>query len=397
MATFGLVFLGIGYWLAFPERGAKLHKRYDVLAPFALFVFVGITGLYSRNTGAWLSELRVLLPFFGLPLVFYLLPPMTPQQYKNLHYWFIFWVGMVCITMNIDYLLHAPQWIYILKHGQSVEPKLFWIKPIDHIRFSLLLAFSSVASGYFLFFTKEENPRTRLFLRLFLGISLFLCVETLHLLAVRSGLLAFYATVFLGAIVYFFQKKQLLVGIFALSSIIAIPLIAIKTIPSLSAKYYYSQWDFIEFKAGRLAETSDAGRLSSMIAGIYIGNSSPIYGVGFGDIPAESGYQYDIYFPNAAEPLPPHNQWIFYYAGGGFIGVLLLFGSFFIPLKTYKKNILFVLVWSIIFWSYTIESTLTTAFGVAITGFFMGMATNMEGNLRVEGLENKQNLQNQLV
>ncbi len=376
MSTFGLVFLGVGYWLAFPERAANLRTRYDVLAPFTLFIFVGITGLYSRNTGAWLSELRVLLPFFGLPLVFFLLPPITTEQYKKLHYWLIFWVGMVCITMNIDYILHTEQWIFTLQHGQSIEPKLFWIKPIDHIRFSLLLAFSSIASAYFLFFTHEENPKKRLFQRVFWSIWLLLCVETLHLLAVRSGLLAFYATAFIAVIVWIYQKRQFLVGILILIAMIIIPLIAIKMIPSLSAKFYYSEWDYVEFKEGRLGESSDAGRLSSIMAGVYVGNSSPLYGVGFGDVAGESGYQYAVHFPHAAEPLFPHNQWVFYYAGGGIIGLLLLFASFFIPLKKYRKNVLFVLMWSVVFWSYMSEATLSTALGVATISFFMGMATN---------------------
>ena len=137
-------------------------KRNDAILPVILWFFIVLTGFYSRNTGNWLELVRILLPFFGLPIVFLWLPQLSKIDYRWLHFWLIFLVIVVCLTMNIDYFLHKDAWIIALKQGQAIDPKLLWIKPIDHIRFSLLLAFSTLLSGYFLFFTKEKNRITQI-------------------------------------------------------------------------------------------------------------------------------------------------------------------------------------------------------------------------------------------
>ena len=288
MATFGLVFLGLGYAAAFPERLKAIRTRYDVLLPILFWFFMVITGFYSRNTQDWLWQIRLMLPYFGLPFVLFLLPAISLKAYKYLHYWLLFLVAIVCITMNIDYALHAADWIVALGKGQSIDPMLLWIKPIDHIRFSLLLAFSALASAYF-FIENSETPR---FERVLMAISFILNTETLHLLTVRIGLLAFYAIAIAGLFILIIRKKKWLLGTTILAGIVALPFFAMKIMPNLYTKFYYSYWDLLQYKNGTLTETSDVGRLNSIVSGIYIGNSSPVIGVGYGDILAESGYQY---------------------------------------------------------------------------------------------------------
>ncbi len=376
MAIFGLFFLSIAHLFLFPENAKKMLGRYDVLLPTALWFFVVITGFYSKNTNDWLELVRIMLPFFGLPLVFFWLPPISQNQYKWLHYWLLFLVAIVCCTMNADYLLHKSKWLVALSQGQAIDPMLLWIKPIDHIRFSLLLAFSCLLSGYFLFF----SPKTNRIQQVLFAFLTLLCLETLHLLSVRSGLLAFYATAILALLVWAIRQKRFLQGAGILAALFCFFYLSLKFIPSLSTKYYYTQWDIFQFKAGDLLQGSDGRRISSILLGIKIGNTNPVFGVGYGDIWSESGYQYALHASHL-KPLLPHNEWVYHYAGGGIIGVLLLFGSFFAPLWFYRKNPIFTLLWLVIFWSFFTESTLSTALGVAIVGCFLGLNINVNKNV----------------
>ena len=381
MATFGLVFLGIAYRVAVPERASALRTRADIWLPLLVWLFVIFTGFYSRHLDTWWAQVRLLMPFFSLPFVFFWLPPLTTKQYRGLHFWLIFLVLLAAISTGSGYFLHHADWLFKLAHGQSIEPTLLWIKPIDHIRFSLILAFCALSSSFFFLETLDEkvkiNERKKLIHSIFFGFSSLILILILHLLAVRSGLLAFYATAVAAVFWWVFHKKHIFTGAFAFILLATLPLIAFKTIPSVATKFYYSRWDIDQLKDGNFGETSDAGRLSSMMTGIYMGNSSPIGGVGFGDIEVESIYQYALHFPTATTPpLSPHNQFIYVYAGAGLLGLFLFLSSFFVPIWYYRQNKLFLLAWSVVFCSYLTESTLATSLGVTFVSFFMGLAAN---------------------
>lgn len=385
MATFGLVFLGIAYRIALPERASALRPRVDVWLPLLIWLFVVFTGFYSRHLDTWWAQVRLLMPFFALPLVFFWLPPLSPQQHRGLHLWLILLVLLAAISTGSGYFLHHTEWLSKLSQGQSIEPALLWIKPIDHIRFSLLLAFSALCSAFF--FIESLNSKTEIHeikkeYRLIYAVSLGFCslilIVTLHLLAVRSGLLAFYVTAIVAIFWWIIYKKRIFSGIFTLILLAGLPIIAFKTMPSVAAKFYYSRWDIDQLKVGNLGETSDAGRITSILTGIYMGNSSPIGGVGFGDIEMESIYQYARHFPRATTPpLSPHNQFIYVYAGAGLLGLGLFLSSFLVSSWCYRQNKLFLLAWCVVLCSYLTESTLATSLGVTFVSFFMGIAANL--------------------
>jgi O-antigen ligase len=374
MAMFGLVLLGIlsriyGFGKALPS----FMGRIDVFAPAVVVVFTIFTGLYSADTKFWWREVTLLAPVLGLPIVLYWLAPMSERQYKGLYAVLVVFCAIAAASTLYTYYSMPAYYEALLKQGQSIQPRLLGIKPIDHIRFSLLCALACVTGGYLWWHSFEQKWR---WLWGFCALVLF---ASLHILAVRSGLLALYLCLAAVGLRQIISQKEYLKGGLVFFALLVLPFLAVKISPSLRGKYEYARWEMEQFfEKGSVAQNSDAGRWASIYVGVQIGNQNPLLGVGFGDVGHQAYYYYAKYFPNAQRQLLPHNEWAYRYAGGGVLGVLALCFSFFVPLF-YKKrytDFLFLMFNIVVFSSFLTESTLSTALGVALFSFFSAISIN---------------------
>lgn len=374
MAMFGLVLLGIlSRIYGFGKTLPPLMTRKDVLAPAVLVVFTIITGVYSTDIKFWWHEVALLMPILGLPIVLYWLAPMSERQYKGLYAVLVAVCAIAAASTLYTYYNMPEYYAILLKQGQSVEPRLLGIKPIDHIRFSLLSALACMA-GFYLWWQHFEG-RLR-WVWLFCALIL---VASLHILAVRSGLLALYLCFFAAGLRQIFVRKSLKTGFGVLCCILLMPFVALRFSPSLQAKYGYAKWEMTQFfEKGSVAQNSDAGRLASIYVGVRVGNESPLFGVGFGDVGHKTAYYYAKYFPNAERQLLPHNEWAYRYAGGGIVGILALLIAVFVPLFCERRyhDFLFLMLNIVLLSSFLTESTLSTALGVALFSFFTAISIN---------------------
>jgi O-antigen ligase len=114
--------------------------------------------------------------------------------------------------------------------------------------------------------------------------------------------------------------------------------------------------------------------LGSIQAGIELGKESPILGVGIGDIRTKTNDFLKKKYPELANlGLLPHNQYVFYFAATGLVGLLLfLFCTIFpfFPNKAYT-DLFFCSVQFIFFSSFLVEHTLEAQIGTASYLFFM--------------------------
>lgn len=349
--------LGIN-WLGFLNRK-------DYLAMTIPFFLVLVSALYSEDMDYTIERLRIKLPFLLLPFAFYSIPRFDKKTYYGLLYWFLIILTTAAIYTGWHYFQNFEAINILISQGQPVPT------PVNHIRFSLMMVYCVVAG---LFLWKDHFHLKYKWERLLIGGMTLFLFGMIHLLSVKSGLVALYLC--MGYLIgwYVFTSRKYLMGICLLVFTISIPLAGYYTIPSLKAKIDYTFWDLSQFKNGGGQEYSDSQRLVSLQNGIRVGMTAPIIGVGAGDVKKEIEKVYRTATPHF-KPHRPHNQFISIFAGTGIIG-LLVFVYALTQIIVYKKryrNPLFTTIMIILLFSFLVENTIENAVGVA----FFTLATLM--------------------
>ncbi len=336
------------------------HKGYFAL--FLIFIIVIISGLWSADLGYWWERVRIKLNFLAVPLGFALLPGLKAKEFTGILYVLLGLMFVICLGISIHYALNFEELTLASKQGRTLPT------PIHHIRFSLILVFS-ILSGIYLFY-KNYFIKYKWERFILLGITIFL-FGFMHLLAVRSGLLALYAALFVGVFHQVFLSKKYLLGILALGFIFALPFLAYKNIPSFYEKINYTFYNLEQFQKGEIEDHSDAERLVSYEAGWNIAKENLLLGVGFGDLKNKTELYYKNNYPNLPVKLP-HNQFLLYFLGSGIFGLLGFIACYLTPLfyKNQYKNTLFLAFYVIATISLLFENTLETAIGSAFFIFF---------------------------
>ena len=341
------------------------------------FFIVLFSAVYSSDIDYTLERLRIKLPFLVLPFAFLSMPRLTKKECYAIVYFLLFLMFITCCYVGMNFLADFENIIDLIGRGQPVPT------PSNHIRFSLTLALSiigGVALWWDGFYFASKNERY-----LIGGMTLFL-FAFIHILSVRSGILALYLGLFMVGIHQAIVSKKywlILVTIFGLA---AVPFVAYQLFPSFQKKVAYAEWDFMQYQQGIGGNYSDSERITSLIVGLEIGNAHPILGVGAGDLKQEVQSVYAEKFNDQYSYRKPHNQFLSYYAGTGIVGVLLFSFAFFFPLFYQKnyRNPLFLALHAIIFMSFMMENTVENNFGISLYLFFLLMGVNyLNGDERI--------------
>lgn len=355
VSTICVVLLAIG---TADAKRVKLLWHHKVWWSYPLvFGLVLLSWANSDNTLAWLDIARIKLPCLFLPIAFGLLPPIRRTDL----FWVlsVFSVLMVLSSVGVlgYYALHFEVINEAIRKSGAIPT------PIHHIRFSLLVAFGSIVSF--------ELGVVRFYNRWFwIGCSLFLAL-CVHVLAVRSGLLAFYLAVFILLVQYMVLGKHWKVGLVSLWLLLAMPFAAWRWIPSIQHKISLTHWNWRMYQQGNIASYSDTERWVSYEMGIRIGRDHPVLGVGYGDLSQTISAYYEQYW-HTLTPKMPHNQFIEFFAAVGWVGLLGFLVAVFYPLRYgyLVKNRLWLAAFIIVVFSFLVESTLETQVGVAFCTFF---------------------------
>ncbi len=342
------------------------------------FFLVLYGGLYSDDTNYWLSRVRIKIPFLLLPVAFYLIPVITRQNYLRIHGLFVIIVTLSTLPILTDMILHYDQVIQAISQGQPVKT------PISHIRYSLLITLG-IFSSFFLWKSKTNGLIPG---RWFVFTAIYL-VLFLHILAVRSGLVAFYAVSLYFIIRYLRQVRKPVTAIALLVLVSALPVFAYLSIPSFQKRITYTYEDVTKYRKQEWNAYSDAERILSIRAGLAIGGESPWLGKGVGDLrQAMRDYFYDHYDKDTF--IMPHNQLVSVFAGSGLVGLVLFIAALLIPLLHggAYRNSLFASQYLIVLISIMVENTFETSVGVAFYLFFTlaGLSHLKTGKTSVESL-----------
>lgn len=349
------------------EKFLKDKSFLLITIPFFLVLF---TSVYSADWQYTLERLRVKIPFLLLPFAFFSLPNIEKKDLQKILFFQLFLACVAAIGVGGNYLIDFDAITNKLSSGGAIPT------PGNHIRFSLILAFSVIA-GASLFWTNLSDRQDEVQLKysfertLVLLMTLFLFMF-MHVLSVRSGLLVLYISIGLLLLRYIFFSRRYLIGLVGMIILLSLPVIAYKTVPSFKNKLSYMEYDLRMYLSGNGANYSDAERLTSLQAGLEVGNEHMWLGVGAGDLRQAIKDKYKKDFPEVNRRMP-HNQFITIYAGTGLIGLLFFTFSFFYPIIKGRRftDALFLTINAIIFFSFMMESTIENAVGIAFYLFYL--------------------------
>lgn len=318
--------------------------------------------LYSTNLTYFGLRIQILLPFLVMPFAYAQTDEFSEKQKKIISYTFIFGVLVTAIQALVYYYNHQHE-----VNQAYLESRVMPTAISHHPTFSLMCAFSI----YLLYsiIKIEKMISLRFF---FVAVTLFLVVF-LHIFSVRAGLMAFYLLVLLVFYEQVFIKKQYLLATFILVLCIAIALGTFLFSPTIRNKIANTQNDIENYKAGGSANNQSLGsRVISYKNAIEITeNSSWLLGCGLGDIEDLNNKLFETKYPDVTKRIIPHNQFLYYLASLGILGLLIFTIAFYYPLFYNIKNLNLVAYYLVITVAFLIEAFLTTQLGVAFCILFL--------------------------
>jgi O-antigen ligase len=343
----------------------KYFIRHPYLVCLSLyFLYAAVSGLWSENTGYLFQRLQILLPFLTLPLAFI---SIGKWESKWVH-----WILAIFILLNIGGIVWSLSLYFPNKafydagyHYSHQIPTPF---KQDHIRFSL----SVVMSILFCVSFWNSYPQTRVRI-LMLGI-VVLDIFYLHILSVKSGLIAFYLISFLYIIRFLFIAQYRKYGVLLMAILIMLPILMYQISESFRTKIGYVRYS-LERMQNEMKETniSDEGRLISYQFALEIIRTKPLSGVGYGDVFDAMQKKYDAEFGQGKTmPLIPHNQILMAGVAMGIPGIILLLTMFILLWKQVRKqDFLFFCFMVLMSFAISIEAFFETQYGMCLFLFFL--------------------------
>ncbi len=364
LVSIGMIVLIIAPLIHQPPKIFLRYFKCPELWILSFFFFIVLlSGLYSADKADWLKWVRIKLPYLVLPIAFAGLKQLSKKSFTLILYGFMLTFCVSTIVILFGYYSNYAAITESFLRGSALDI------PFSHIRYSLMLCFSFFCGIYllqqklFLFHPKEK------YLQLFLSGVAFVA---LHILSVRSGLVALYIGLLYLAVRFMVTEKKFVIGTAIIALSVSVPIAAYFLVPSLHNKISYMRYDVGEYSKGEINDNSDAMRLASMKIGLTIWQQYPLIGCGAGDLQAEctSLYQRDYPLVSTANYRLPHNQFIWVLATTGSIGFILFLIAFFVPffITGLYRHWLAVVFSLSLFSSFFTEHSLEEQMG---TGFYL--------------------------
>jgi len=331
-----------------------------ILSAILFFIAFLVLFPFAQNYEVALSQLWTKLPWLIIPLS---IAALDKPAVNFIDFFVAFLIFIICISgvvVLVNYYSHYNYYTEQIAIAKNIPT------PINHIRYSLMLAFSGVASFYY-FIT--DRTRTSAYDRIFFGISSFFLFILLHILSVRSGLIAYYGALFYLMVYFAFQSKKWWLIPIVLFLLMAMPYFAYHNVKSFHNKVDYMMYDFEQMRNEDIGHNSDSRRLQSLQIGWSLIKEKPFLGHGVGNVENATSIYYKEYLPEVAENnrKVPHNQFVFSTVEMGVLGLLLLLLSLAIPIQSVGlfRNPLYLSLAIIILLSCLVENTFESQLGMS--------------------------------
>lgn len=315
-----------------------------------------LSGLVSTDLGTWSLEAWQKLPLAILPIAVWQAPP-GGRLLRTVRTVFIGLMVAAGLWVLANYALHFQAIQAAIGQGRSIP-----VPNGQHVRFSLLAA---VAVALAAIDAVRSAPGIRRHLLAIAAGVLFILV---HVLAVRTGLVALYAMAAVLLVRGLTLRRTRRVAIAGLIAVLVAPVIAYHTVPSVQKRIAYMRYDLRQMRAGEVGANVDGRRLRSWQVGRDLAAAAPVVGYGAGDLARVLDTHYRERYPDVAPANRkyPHNQFLFTALEFGLVGVALLLLSLVIPLLRAPpmRNVGFTCVWAAFVISMLVETTLEGQIGM---------------------------------
>lgn len=334
---------------------------------FFMHVLDAITTDFMTNSDYLIERVMIKVPFLLLPFSILVLPKLSLKRYHFLILTFVLCSVFIAVKATIYYLLHPTEVQELYLRSKTIP------LPLNHVRYSLMLSLSIFLSAYL--YIKKEWFFSPVETKIYGGFALFLFIF-LHLLSVRSGLLAFYILAVMIVLAYAWRTKKYKQMALALSIFIAIPLASFFAVPTFKNKVTNTIEDINNTQYEYFANFhSLTARVFSYKVAYHLIQKSPIMGVGIGNLEREVNKQYISEY-NEITPgnrLMPHNQFLNFTVAFGLLGLIIFCIGFYgiLFFKKYRTHSVLLVQLLIISISFLFESTLETQLGANFTLSFI--------------------------
>jgi O-antigen ligase len=363
ISMFGL--LGCAVLLYHPKTvltGYINHKTFLMLSLSGLFLFLYVP--LSENTAYAMNRIAIRGPLVGLALAFGTIGSIEKKHYNLLLalYSILCFVTAAVTLGNFLVNYEAVTESYL---RAKVMPSL-----INHVRYSIIVAMGAYIA-YYLY--REEFRWGILPKQVFLVMAGLLFVF-LHIYSVRSGLVAIYGMMAVELLLYVKRSRNYLrfAAITAIGLVMMV--VAIRFIPTLHNKWVNTAEDLNIYMAkGYPNYNSLTTRLISFEGALQISKKEPLLGCGLGDIKDEMDTFFKTNYPPVEIPILPHNQFLFYLAATGIVGLIIFCFTFYFPLFYRRgwRNKILLMQYVVLTLSFMTEPMLETQLGMAYSVLFL--------------------------
>lgn len=297
-----------------------------------LYLLIPLTWWYTEDWATWRHEVYRQLPLIGVPLAFALAVPLSGRQRFGLGVLFTGGVAALGLATVGRYLLDPAAAQELIRVGQNIPA----VTGIFHIHFGVLLALAA----FFAASLSQEPQASRAGRGLLLGVGAVAALS-LHVLAYRTGLLAFYLTLAASLGLLLFSRPRLALGLAVLAA--AVVLGAYYGLPSVHTRVATTVYDVQQFYYSHdINQFSLARRLAAWQNAAVLVQEHPWLGVAPADVrqAMDEQFSWQTYGLTAANRVMIHNQYLHYLVGGGVVGLLLWLWVLITPLlqPTTRRN-----------------------------------------------------------
>ncbi len=326
------------------------------------FLVILFSGINSDNKPQWLAFLQLKLPYLLLPIAFCGLPKINRELLYKILLAFTGCMFLSAMAVMFNYWLHYPEIKQMIIEGSHIPT------PYSHIRYTLLLVFTFFSCLWLW----EQGESKHRHLLLIPAAALFIVI---HVLSSRSGWVALYAGLLFYMPAFIYRSRQYVLGLSLIALIVISPYVLYHYVESFKTKIDYMHYALSPEVNLPIEKSSDGMRQASWRTGVELIKRNTLWGVGVGDLLAESKSVSRELFPNIASDEArkmPHNEFIWIWAATGVFGFLAYCIAFFFPLVTFiKRSWLFVVLHIIFFTSFMTEPSLEEQIGTTFYLLFL--------------------------
>lgn len=341
------------------------------LSVVGIYCLLLLGGVGSEDTQEWAVRLRVGLPLLLLPLAFASWKTISKRQYAQLWAVFNTLLTLFSIGILVYFCLHYAEIQASFKHSKAIPTP-----NNEHIRYSLMLCLA-VFTGWDLWKT-QFYFKYKFETYIYAACSVFM-LGMLHLISVRSGLVAFYGISLVLICRWILLERKILLGTLVLSAFLSAPFLAYQFVPSVRAKVDLTLYNIELIKKGDIGDYSDTQRLLSYQIAWRLATENFWLGVGVGDLKNELNKIYTTEYPRQRFMFP-HNQFLIFFAATGVLGLAWFCICFFFPFfyrKAYKqKEVLIFYCWTLL--AFMTELPLFISIGVLLYVYFLFLSLKLE-------------------